>query len=173
MRHPEETLLLQIASGDKDALSQLYSITKTSVYGLALSIVRNKSDAEDVMQDTYVKIFTSAKDYQPMGTPMAWILTIVRNLSLMKLRVAKKVDIIPDIDPEDMKNPVEDTLNRLVLRTAMEVLSEDERQIVILHAIGGQKHREIAALLQIPLSTTLSKYRRALSKIKYVLKEDA
>lgn len=172
MDDSKDALMIQIAKGNKDALAQLYSQTKTSVYGFALSIVKNKSDAEDIMQDTYVKVYTNAKEYIPHGKPMAWILTITRNLSLMKLRAAKKLEISPDLDREDLKNPVEDTLNRLVLSTAMKELSDEERQIIILHVVAGQKHREIASLLSLPLSTTLSKYRRALAKIKHILKED-
>ncbi|MDR1538930.1 MAG: hypothetical protein LBU32_13220 [Clostridiales bacterium] len=54
----------------------------------------------------------------------------------------------------------------------MNILSEQERQIIMLHCSGGLKHREIGRLLELPLSTTLSKYRRALSKLKKFLKED-
>jgi len=73
-----DALLVHIADSDKEALSVLYHQTKSAVYGFALSILRNQPDAEDVMQDVYVKIYTSAKSYRSEGKPMAWILTIVR-----------------------------------------------------------------------------------------------
>ena len=67
----EETLIFRIAAGDTQALARLYKETKTAVFGFILSIVRNVHAAEDIMQDTYVKIYTSAPNYQSQGKPMA------------------------------------------------------------------------------------------------------
>mgnify|MGYP000968193010 CR=1 FL=1 len=172
--YTSEDLIARIANGDQKALAELYSQTKTMVYGFALSILRNKHDAEDIMQDTYVKIYASAKEYRSQGKATAWILTITRNLSLMKLRAGKRTDAPTEElwDPPDTHDSIEGSINRLVLETAMTTLSDEERQIIMLHAVTGQKHREIAALLQMPLSTTLSKYHRGLSKLKKLLKED-
>jgi len=68
------------------ALEALYERTKAAVYGLALSILRNPQDAEDVMQDTYIRIIRSAGRYRSQGKPMAFILTITRNLALDRIR---------------------------------------------------------------------------------------
>lgn len=62
--------------------------------------------------------------------------------------------------------------DRAVLEAALNILSDQERQIVVLHAAAGLKHREIAKLLELPLPTVLSKYRRALSKLKTKLEGD-
>ena len=169
-----EGLIAYIAAGDRSAFVELYSQVKTAVYSFAFSILRNKHDAEDVMQEAFVKIHNAAASYLPNGKPMAWILTIVKNESLMKLRAQKRWEPLPD---EERKLPAatgqEDaSVNRLVLNEALAILSDEERQIVFLYSVSGLKHREIAALLQLPLSTTLSKYRRALSKLKKQLKED-
>jgi RNA polymerase sigma-70 factor (ECF subfamily) len=67
---------------------------------------------------------------------------------------------------------VTDPEDKLVLETTLEILAEDERQIVLLHAVSGMKHKEIAKNLGIPLSTALSKYHRALKKLKENLKEE-
>ena len=67
----------------------------------------------------------------------------------------------PDLTPED----------RLTLESLLTVLSDQERQIVVLHALTGLKHRETAALLELPLPTVLSKYSRALNKLRAALKE--
>ena len=61
------------------------------------------------------------------------------------------------------------TEDRTVLTAALSTLSDEERQIIMLHVTAGLKHREIAQLLELPLSTVLSKYRRALSKLKQKL----
>ena len=169
-----DALLMRIGDGDKEALSALYHQTKSAVYGFALSILRNRPDAEDVMQDAYVKIYASAEGYHSQGKPMAWILTIVRNLSLMLLREGKKTEALSDnsqslVEAHDF---IAERNDRLVLEGALTVLPDDERQIVILHSVVGYKHREIADFMSLPLSTVLSKYKRALSKLKKHLKED-
>jgi RNA polymerase sigma factor (sigma-70 family) len=84
-----EALIAEMAAEDTQALEKLYEQTKTMVYGFALSLTKNAQDAEDVTQDTYVRLFQAAKSYRPQGKPMAWILTITRNLFLMKLRKKK------------------------------------------------------------------------------------
>jgi len=66
-------------------------------------------------------------------------------------------------------DPSNQTEEAIVLRAALRCLSEDERQIVILHAVSGMKHRELSELLDMPLSTILSKYARALAKLKTYL----
>lgn len=168
-----ENLIAEIAKNDTNALTKLYNYTKSSVYGFSLSILKNSSDAEDVMQETYVKIFYAAKNYVSQQKPMAWILTIVRNLSLMKLRNNK--NIVVDIDTEWMSHDAydftENSIDKIVLQLALSKLSAEERQIIILHSISGLKHREIALLLSLSLSTVLSKYHRGLLKLKKYMKE--
>ena len=163
-----ERLLTEVAAGDQEALAQLYHSTRTAVYGLALSYVKNAQDAQDITQDTFVRIWDSAPQYRPQGSPMGWMLTIARNLSLMKLRQRQRQGELdeeqwnaipaqaPNVSPED----------RLLLEKALAALEEQERRIVVLHAVTGLKHREIAALLELPLATVLSKYHRALKKLK-------
>ena len=150
-----EPLMARLAGGDQEALAELYHRTRTSVYGLALSYLKNQHDAEDVTQDAFVRAWENAHQYRPQGTPLAWLLTIARNLALMKLRERGRTQ---DMALEDWE--------RQVLDAALTALADDERQIVLLHAVTGWKHREIAGLLELPLSTVLSKYRRALLKLK-------
>ena len=81
----DENLILRIAQGDGNAYRILYNETASTVYAFALSILRNRYDAEDVMHDTFIRIYTAAVTYKPLGKPLAWILTIVRNLSYNKI----------------------------------------------------------------------------------------
>ena len=92
----------------------------------------------------------------------------------MKLRERGKTQ---DMEPEEWDrlaadNPLVTSEDRQVLQAALDGLSDEERRVVILHAGTGWKHREIAQLLELPLSTVLSKYRRALSKLKQRLEGD-
>ena len=163
---PDEGLIAQIAAGDQDALASLYRQTSAAVYGFLLSIVKNTHDAEELMQDTYLRIDASAAFYRPSGKPMAWIFTIARNLALMRLRSQKR-----EVMPEQMPEASAWDEDRLVLDALLGVLQEEERQIVMLHAMAGLKHREIASLLDLAVPTVLSKYHRALRKLQQSLSQ--
>ncbi len=162
-----ERLLLRVAGGEQEALEALYHGTRAAVYALALSLLKNTHDAEDVTQDTYVRIWENASAYRPQGSPMAWILTVARNLARMKLRQGAK---FAELDEQQWEAiPAECDLDigeRHLLQTVLAKLSDEERQIVLLHAVSGLKHREIASLLERPLATILSKYARALKKLR-------
>lgn len=162
-----------IAQGDDNALAELYRATGKIVYAYAFSILRNTYDAEDVLHDTYLSVCRSAVNYTSKGKPLAWIFTITRNLCLKKLQENNKVADIPDEDiaafiPSKDELSVED---KLVLGECMKKLDSTERQIVLLHAVCGFKHREIAELLKLYLPTVISKYNRALKKLRSVLEE--
>ncbi len=168
MRVDMDDLLFRIAAGEQAALAQLYEHTQASVFGFALSILKNTHDAEDVLHDCYVAVWQGAAGYRSRGKPLAWILTVTRNLCLQQLRTRNRVS---DLAPEDWEPYLADkegvTLeDRSILRSCMEQLRDEERQIVTLHALSGFKHREIAAILQLPLPTVLSKYHRAVKRLK-------
>lgn len=157
-----------IAGGSTDALALLYQETSASVYAYALSLLKNSHDAEDVLHDCFLSLWTAASSYRSAGKPMAWILTIAKNLCLKQLHQRSRTESLPE---EDWKNSLEFATemtadDKVVLRQCMEALSDDERQIVVLHAVSGFKHREIAALMSLPLPTVLSKYHRAIKKMK-------
>lgn len=172
MRQLEE-ILAAIAHGDKEALQHLYQSTRTAVYGFALSILKNRHDAEDILQEVYIRIFHSSDSYRPEGKPMAWIFAITRNLALMRLREGRRYGELPEeawaqIPAKDSGLSTED---RMVLDAAMQGLTDEERQIVMLHALTGMKHREIAEVMELALPTVLSKYHRAIKKMRHMLTE--
>ncbi len=170
-----EELLKLIGDGDKDALAEAYNLAKSSVYGFALSILKNSHDAEDALQNVFISVWSGAQGYRANGKPMAWILTITKNLCYMKLRQNRKT---AELEPEHWElTPSDDdtaevALNKAFLTEALAVLNGDERQIIMLHAVSGLKFREIAALLDTVTATVLSKYHRAIKKLQNYAKED-
>lgn len=156
-----------IAQGEKKAFEQLYGDTRAAVYSLCLSILKNRQDAEDAMHDCYLNLFTSAGEYRTMGNPMAWVLTVARNCSLQILRQHRRE--VPTEDLPVFEQAECSVVDRLALTECLRALDDDERQIVVLHAVAGYKHRESAQLLGIPLGTVLSKYRRAMAKLRRLL----
>ena len=161
------------ANGDTEALSGLYERTHAAIYGYALSLLKNAQDAEDVMQDTFVRAYHSAQQYREPGKPMAWLMTIARNEALGRIRARGRT---VTMSPEDWQEQFADRPDvtqedLLTLRALLDTLSDEEREIVTLHALTGLKHREIAALLELALPTVLSKYNRAIKKLGKSLKE--
>ena len=128
-RPPDDALILRIARGDTAALETLYRQTSASIYGFALSILRDPTAAEDVMQDTFVSVMQSAPGYQPSGKPMAWLLTIARNLALMRLRKAENKNLSFDelFHVEDTHDAYQVTENHMVLEKVLHTLTDSER----------------------------------------------
>ena len=166
--------LLRIAGGEREALAELYQHTRLAVYGLALSYLKNVQDAQDLTQDVYVQVWNCAEQYCPSGSPIGWLLTVCRNLCLMHLRREKKNAALSEEEWNAV--PVQecglDADERALLQHALALIGEEERRIVLLHAVTGMKYREIAALLEMPLATVLSKYHRALKKMRIFLEGD-
>ena len=167
-------LLLRVVGGEREALAELYQRTRSAVYGLALSYLKNAHDAQDLTQDVYVQVWDCAAQYRPTGSPMGWLLTVCRNLCLMRLRREERHAALSE-EKWDAIPAQECGLNadeRTLLQGALASLADEERRIVLLHAVTGMKHREIAALLELPLPTVLSKYHRALKKMRIFLEGD-
>ena len=169
----EERLLPLVGQGDPEAFEVLYRSTEKAVYALALSILRNPHDAEDIVQETYLKVRAAAHLYVPQGKPLAWLFIITKNLCRDLLRGQSRTEAAPDGAEDDLRfSYVSDPTDRLVLEAALKALGEEERQVVLLHAASGLKHREIARDLGLPLSTVLSRYSRALKKLQRYLTEE-
>lgn len=168
-----ENLLTEMAQGSSDALAEFYRRTVRCAYALALSLLQNPQDAQDILQDTYVRAWQMAGKYHPGGKPVGWLLTILRNLAYMKLRGSSRTAPMctQDLDAFFSDQPAVTSEDRLLLATALQLLDAEERQIVLLHAAAGMKHWETAKLLGLPLGTVLSKYRRALKKMQSTWEE--
>jgi RNA polymerase sigma factor (sigma-70 family) len=173
----DEALLKKVAEGDQEAFQRLYQNTDRTMYSFILSIIKHPQDAEEILQEVYLKIWTSAKSYKSQGKPLAWMFTIARNLCYMKFREQKHDS---DITLEDLSgtetgevcSEIEMAADKMVLLAALSILKEEEREVVLLHTSAGMKHREIAASLKIPLATSLSRYNRAMKKLENYLREE-
>lgn len=166
-----EQLLYQLANaenGDKTALGEIYEHIRVPVYAYALSILKNPYDAEDALHDALLCLYQAVDRYRPDGKPMAWILTITRNLCYQKLRSQKHTADLPEEAWDRYLDSAEEVTveDRVVLRQCMARLSEEEQEILVMHAVADMKHRQIAEVMDLPLSTVLAKYHRALKKLR-------
>lgn len=165
--HIDERLFERIRQGEQDAFRELYEVSYRPLYAFLLSYTLNIEDAQDLLQDTYIQILKNCHMYREKGNPMAWIMKIAKNLFLMKSREEKEAvlnyeDLENELGFEDITN----VDNRIVLEKMFELLSVEERNLIIMHDISGLKYREIAKLLDMPLGTVLSRYHRGIRKLQ-------
>ena len=171
----QEEMIQAMAEGDREAFRQFYQETARPVYSFILSLTKSPYEAEDLMQETYLCVWTKAKSYVPLGKPLAWVFTIARNLCYMRFREQKMVSNVAFDELEEKEEgayceSLEQAADRKVLLDALGKISEEERQIVLLHTAAGMKHREVAQTLEMPLATVLSKYNRSMKKLQNILK---
>ncbi len=157
--------LVSLQNGNINALEEIYNLTRKAVFSVALSVVKNPHDANDLTQTTYVKINEKIHLYKPNSNPLAWILTITKNLSInesKKLSRSLATDFSErEFADEDAKLP-----EIPILKICKQVLTADELEIVLLYSISGYKHREIADILGKPLGTVLWSYNNSLKKLR-------
>lgn len=169
----DENLFSRIGESDMTAFDELYQITERALYAYALSLSKCHDEALDLMHDTYVRVISAAHLYKPMGKPLAWLFTIAKNLYLSQIRKKGRVVHmeIGQIHNDRRFSYVTDPEDKMVLQVALNQLTREESQIVLLYAVTGMKHKDIAISLGLGLSTTLSKYHRAIKKMRIYLEE--
>ncbi len=163
-----EKLIRKIAKGEGRALEELYHAYSRMAFAVALSITRNKADAEDILSETFVAVWESADSFAGRGGT-AWLCAIARNLALNLIKKRSREGDLPEEVPVEsgLEGNIE---NKLVLELALAVLDEKERETVLLHN-AGYKHREIAEMCGEKLGTITWRYNNALAKMRKRLEE--
>lgn len=163
-----EAIFLRIAQGDNEALADLYEASYRPVFALLLSYTHNYHDAEDLLQETYVKICQGAHLYKAGGNPMAWIMKIARNLYISSYRRESKIQIssLESVTTEIPYEYISNTEDRLLIEKLFEQLKKDEREVILLHLLEGFTFNEISKIVDKPLGSVLSLYYRGTKKLK-------
>jgi RNA polymerase sigma factor (sigma-70 family) len=169
----DEALLAGLGSGDRDAAAVLVRRFQRRVFGLTLSVLRDRGAAEEAAQESFVRAWRHAAAYDPRrGTVAAWLLTIARNVAINMLP-ARRFD---PIDPEVLlamegKRPPEagaeaQVADRELLREPLARLPEDQRRALVLAVFYGYTAREISELDGVPLGTVKTRIRSAMLKLR-------
>lgn len=147
-------------------LTDLYNELKKDIFIFAYSIVGDYHLAEDIMQDTFLRIQTKADTYKKGTNTKAWIMTITRNLSYNAISRRRREISIEDYGDIPAKRTPEDEAESIIdVAKALSILSEEERQILILHDVTGLMHKEIAVMLGFKPGTVRKKYTRLIKKL--------
>lgn len=167
-----DRLIAAVAQGDMKALETLYSAMYRDICGYLLAAVGNPQAAEDLAQDTFLRVYKYAPHFVPSGCGKSWIYKIASRLALTYYQKngcppAELGDELPSRD-----NCEERVLDAQAVRTALQWLPEEERRIVSLHAVSGLTLAEIADLLGKPLGTVKWKHARAVRRLRELLGDD-
>lgn len=175
-------LLSRVAMADQRAFEALYGQTSAHLYAVALRIVRDRSAAEEILQEAYISVWHHARTYDAAKSqPITWLASIVRNRCLDQLR-RRELDTVT-LTPEDEDSPAFDlpdaglTPAELLLRGAdaqsvrecVEALDAGPRQAIAMAFFQGLSHAELATHLREPLGTIKSWVRRGLERLKRCL----
>lgn len=166
-----------IAEGNNNALLVLYRNYGRLIYTVAKNIVNNADDAEDVLQETLLRIIKYANDYQSGTNPAAWVLSIARNCAnnLVLSRTPSNSVSLDDDDFRLLRESIADSGSSLdelsIMHDALHTLSTDERTIIKLKFYVGLSHKEIASVMGIDHAAARKRYQRALEKLKNYYKE--
>lgn len=170
-------LMAGVARGDQAAFERLYTATRAKLYGVVLRILRRTDLAEEVVQETYLKIWNNAGSFDPkIATPITWMVAIARNRALDVVRRKRELSI--EDEPEAMEtaseepNPLArlemtDELKRLL--GCLGRLEEDRRRLVLLAYYSGWSRDQLAAEFETPVNTIKTWLRRSLLEIRECL----
>lgn len=159
-------LLAKIRGGDMAALESLYNTLKKGVYLYALSLLGDKTTAEDVLQDTFIRVFARSKTQAPEKDGKAWVFAITRNLCLDRLKSPAHA-VLPLEDGEERGSPAQsfDFIVKVELRDAILRLEDEARTVVLMHLAAGFTFREVAAALGHRQNTVQWIYYSAIKKL--------
>ena len=172
-------LLDRIALADESALKELYALTSSKLYGVAVRVVTNREWAEDVLQEAYLNIWKIAGSYKAsLSPPMAWMGLLVRSRGLDFLRrrasdradrVQELDDVISDTVAGDSPNPMDTTQaseQAWALHQCLSQLDNKQREVVSLAYLRDLSHGELAEQLRLPLGTVKTWIRRGLDQLR-------
>ncbi len=162
-------VMTRLARGEEAALAELYDRLSGLVNALALRILRDPTEAEDVVQEVFVQAWRQADRFDPSrGRPEAWICTITRTRALDRLRrrVARRED--PEQEAPEALHAA-GTEESLAVRRALAGLTERERAALELAYYEGLTQTEIAARLGEPLGTVKTRIRTAMLRLRRAL----
>jgi RNA polymerase sigma-70 factor (ECF subfamily) len=185
----DESLMLRYRDGDVRAFEVLVSRHRKPIYNFILRFVRDQEHAEDVMQETFLRLIKSADGYERQAKFTTWLYTIARNLCVDASRRAKHrkaasldapssadEDAAPLIEmmADGQANVDRKAINRelaIRMRKAIDALPEEQREIFILREVSDLQFNEIAVIIGCPENTVKSRMRYALEKLREALED--
>ncbi|MEX0332258.1 MAG: RNA polymerase sigma factor [Puniceicoccaceae bacterium] len=170
--------IVKMADGEMEALDALYSLYHLPLLSLFRRIVNDDFEAEEVLQDTFIKAYRNATRYNPkLGAPFAWLVTIGKRLAFDLLRKKRsrpvlteekteQMPLVGDKTPGNAKAEIHRNLEYRWVQESLAGLNDSQREIIGLALLEGYTHHEISNKLDKPLGTVKSDLRRGLMRLR-------
>ncbi len=179
----DQDLIQQFLSGDKEGIEKLINRHKNKVYTYIVLVVKNQQLAEDIFQDTFIKVIRSLIDgkYKDNGRFVSWVIRIAHNLIIDHFRKEKQINTLSNDDYEaDIFNSkklsdqnIEDVMIKEQItndvRQLIDELPEEQKQVILLRHYGGMSFKEIADQTDVSINTALGRMRYALINLRKLI----
>lgn len=179
----DQELVTRFLDGDKGSLDALILRHKNRVYTYILLIVRKQALAEDIFQETFIKVIKSLQEgkYKDNGKFLSWVMRIAHNLIIDHFRKEKQMNMVSNDDYEtsvfNSKKFSEETVEDLMVfnqictdvRSLIDELPDDQKEVVLLRHYGGLSFKEIAEQTNVSINTALGRMRYALINLRKII----
>ncbi len=171
-------LLKQAARGDEQAFATLYDATASRAFGLAVRVVRNPAQAEEVTQEAYLEVWKSANRFDPArGSALSWLLTIVHRRAVDRVRSAEAASRRDEtyhhqnqsVPHDSTADEAQASMEARRVRDALTTLTPVQREALELAYFGGYTHTEVASMLEVPVGTAKTRIRDGLIRLRDAL----
>ena len=174
-------LIAQVAQGNRTAFGALYDRFATRLYSLALQILANETEAQDLLQEVFLSLWQKAPQFHPeRGSAFAWLVSQVRHRAIDRIRSRRRRGELldanaPELEPSgagtaSSAQNVEAGERAREVRSALAQLSEEQRQVLRLAYFEGLTQAEIAEKLEEPLGTIKARASRGLARLRSILR---
>lgn len=163
------------ARGDQESFAKLYDATAARVFGLALRVVRDPAQAEEVTQEAFLEVWRTSARFDPMrGSAISWLLTIGHRKAVDRVRSAEastRRDTSyhsqnQSIDHDSTADAAQASMDAHRVRSAMQSLTDVQREALELAYFGGYTHTEVAGILDLPVGTAKTRIRDGLIRLR-------
>jgi RNA polymerase sigma-70 factor (ECF subfamily) len=179
------SLLQRIAARDTAALAELYDRHSRLLFGLIMRIVRDREEAEEILQEAFVRVWTRAETFDArLGGPLPWMVRLARNFAIDRLRARRNraaiavaaplqdVRVSGELEASNIQSPemvVMDAERRRVLTEALANLPAEQRQLIEAAFFDGYTHAELARRFRLPLGTVKTRIRTGMIAMRHRL----
>lgn len=165
-----KNLLAEIKNNNNTTFEEFYNKYNKLIYKIAYSILKNKSDAEDVMQLVFEKIYSINKEKLPTKNESSWLYSVTKNEALNYLKSNKSNINLDDIyEIEDNNNELDKVIEKEKYNKLISKLNDNEKEIISLKVISNFSFEEIGKVLNIPTGTVKWRYYKAINTLKLLL----
>ena len=182
-RASDQELIEQFLSGDRSGIENLINRHRTKVYTYIFLVVKNQQLAEDIFQDTFIKVIRSLIDgkYKDNGRFVSWVIRIAHNLIIDHFRKEKQINTLSNDDYEsdifNSRKLSDQNIEELMIREQItndvrlliDELPDEQKQVILLRHYGGMSFKEIADQTDVSINTALGRMRYALINLRKLI----